>query len=218
MLNECGKKLLKPLVSVQNVVLFCAVVYVVFLLLRSYDLDKSELASWVQAIGSIGAIWGALSIGRKQLESHDSARADELKAKSEAYLAVIESACKNSAKLADLLRGGARLSGLELLWDYHIGELFRVNLNMLKTIPAHELGGYDFVVAHSVVLTKMIRMESCLLYLFETQKQYKKLQPRWVQFQYDAIISDDELVQKGLANYKEAHLEKIANVSSRSSL
>lgn len=62
MLNEYGIRLLKPWVSVQNVVLVCAFVFVIALLKP----ESTELASWVQALGSIAAIVGATYIAGEQ--------------------------------------------------------------------------------------------------------------------------------------------------------
>lgn len=59
MLNDYGKSLFKPWVSVQNVVLSFAVLFVVGLVINKVNLSSSEWASWVQAIGSIAAICAA---------------------------------------------------------------------------------------------------------------------------------------------------------------
>jgi hypothetical protein len=62
MLNDCGKALLRPWLSVQNVVLALSFIYLGFLLVRTYSLNSGEVASWVQAIGSIAAIVAAAFI------------------------------------------------------------------------------------------------------------------------------------------------------------
>jgi len=66
MLNDYGKSLFKPLVSVQNVVLGSSVLFVVGLVITQVELNSSEWASWVQAIGSIAAIVGATYIAGEQ--------------------------------------------------------------------------------------------------------------------------------------------------------
>lgn len=215
MLNDYGKSIFKPWMSVQNLVLIFALLFMFFLAVTQYGLNKTELASWVQAVGSIGAIWGVFSIGRRQLKSQEFSRLDELEARSGAYLAVVESACKNSAKLSELLSNGTAPSGLHMLWDYHLGELFRTNSNMLKAIPAHDLGCYELVVAHSVMVTKLIRIEATLINLFKMEEEYKRLQPRWIDFQYGEISGDNELIQESLARYREAHVAKISSARSR---
>lgn len=57
-----GNGWLKPWVSAQNAVLLIVLCYVIAL----FDLSKSELAGWVQAIGAIVSIWAAWSIANEQ--------------------------------------------------------------------------------------------------------------------------------------------------------
>ncbi|MBC3410606.1 hypothetical protein HU720_04755 [Pseudomonas sp. SWRI51] len=66
MLNDYGKSLFKPWLSVQNFVWVLASIFVVSLMIRVYDLNSSEIASWVQAVGSIAAIGGATYIAGQQ--------------------------------------------------------------------------------------------------------------------------------------------------------
>lgn len=66
MLNDYGKSLFRPWLSAQNVCLALALVFICGLLIRTYDLKSSDIASWVQAIGSILAIVGAFAVGSKQ--------------------------------------------------------------------------------------------------------------------------------------------------------
>lgn len=66
MLNDYGKSLFKPWLSVQNVVLVLAFLYAGLLLARIYKLDSGQVASWVQAIGAIVSIWAAWSIAGAQ--------------------------------------------------------------------------------------------------------------------------------------------------------
>jgi len=74
-LNDCGKELMKPWMSVQNFVLALALIFCVALM----KLSSSELASWVQAVGSIAAIWGAFAISNQQSKKQEAQRiSDEL--------------------------------------------------------------------------------------------------------------------------------------------
>ncbi|WPN32137.1 hypothetical protein QMK54_10465 [Pseudomonas sp. P5_109] len=66
MLNDYGKSLFKPLVSVQNVVLGLSALFIAALVITQVGLSSSEWASWVQAIGSIAAIIGATYIAGEQ--------------------------------------------------------------------------------------------------------------------------------------------------------
>jgi len=66
MLNGYGKSLFKPWCSVQNLVLVLSLVFLALVLIRSYNLNSGEVASWVQAIGAIVSIWAAWSIAGSQ--------------------------------------------------------------------------------------------------------------------------------------------------------
>lgn len=82
MLNDHGKSLFKPWCSVQNVTLGLAALFVIALLIRNYQLNSSEIASWVQAFGSIAAIWGAFVISNNQVKKQEQHRiSEELKNK-----------------------------------------------------------------------------------------------------------------------------------------
>ncbi|WP_414156540.1 hypothetical protein [Pseudomonas sp. BNK-30] len=204
MLNEYGKSLLKPWLSVQNICLALAICFVSVLLIKAYDLNKGELASWVQAFGSIGAIWGALAVSRKQINMQASADAKREELRDGAYLAVMESACKNVRKLSEFVDSGPTLNGFLLMWDYHVGGLFESNMEILKGIPAHELGSYELVVSHSVVMAKMIRIQGVVRGLREADEHHKQVQERWVKYQYSEITGDNEVVQDALERYKVA--------------
>lgn len=76
MLNDYGKSLLKPWFSVQNVVLVLSLVFLALVLIRSNNLNSGEVASWVQAIGSIAAIVAAAFIpiwhGRVSIKNREN--------------------------------------------------------------------------------------------------------------------------------------------------
>lgn len=83
MFNDYGKSLFKPWCSVQNVVLFLAFLFVTGLAIRTYGLNSSEIASWVQAFGSILAIIVAAYFpilhSKKALESRRKSLAEILR-------------------------------------------------------------------------------------------------------------------------------------------
>lgn len=76
MLRECGKSLLKPWFSVANVCIFLAVLFLVCLIFRVYEFSKSDIAAWVQAVGSILAIVYSVRVANRQHQ-----RTIELRAK-----------------------------------------------------------------------------------------------------------------------------------------
>ncbi|MEC4167317.1 hypothetical protein VSQ82_08675 [Pseudomonas sp. MS-1(2024)] len=52
--------------SVQSVCLFLCFIYLVALMVRVFELDSGDVASWVQALGAIISIWAAWWIARQQ--------------------------------------------------------------------------------------------------------------------------------------------------------
>lgn len=69
MLNDYGKSIFRPWLSVQNVTLGMALIFLFGLAIRVYDLSSGEVAGWVQAIGALISIWAAWSIARSQARS-----------------------------------------------------------------------------------------------------------------------------------------------------
>jgi len=62
MLNDWGKELIKPWVSVQNAALVGTVIFVIAL----FKPSSEQLAAWVQAVGSVAAILAAIRIASGQ--------------------------------------------------------------------------------------------------------------------------------------------------------
>nr|BFD43219.1 hypothetical protein FFPRI1PSEUD_47180 [Pseudomonas sp. FFPRI_1] len=93
----------KPLWSVQNAVLFLAAWFIIAL----FDFNKSELASWVQAIGSIVAIWGAFQISNRQAEKQNAEKLEAEKLKSKRIKSVLLLLAKNQQEQLRLLHSTA---------------------------------------------------------------------------------------------------------------
>lgn len=62
MLSDYGKEVLKSWFSIKNVAVTLSVFFFVFLAIVRFDLNSSEVASWVQAVGSVAAIVAAAFI------------------------------------------------------------------------------------------------------------------------------------------------------------
>ncbi|MCU0121804.1 hypothetical protein N8H74_26390 [Pseudomonas sp. B2M1-30] len=77
MLNDYGKSLFKPIVSAQNIILGLAVFFVLVLFFRLVSLNSNELASWVQAFGSIAAILAAVWIAGRESRLRKTTEAQE---------------------------------------------------------------------------------------------------------------------------------------------
>lgn len=130
-LNECGEKLLKPWLSVQNVLLVFSAVYIVALIVRFNDLKSSDLAAWVQAVGAVVSIWAAWSIARQQSlrGEADAARSDLAKC------AAVAGVIRNAVRTVDFEptpgQGTIRVAELLAGLDKSIAALDRIDVVVL---------------------------------------------------------------------------------------
>lgn len=157
MLNDYGKSLFRPWLSVQNVVLALAIVFVISLL----KMTSTELASWAQAIGSVVAIWGAFKIGNRQIEHQQAQSEKQRKDKAAAFFAVVENAVMCSYTIYEFTAvkamGGREFS---VIWRDFLADEVRVFVRNLEAIPAHELGSYRLVSSHGAILGEMIKVSA----------------------------------------------------------
>lgn len=89
MLNDYGKSLFEPLLSVPNIVLCLSAVFVLALTLMKVELTTSEWASWVQAVGAIVSIWAAWVIASRQSRRAEKAAMRQDSAKCAAIVGVL---------------------------------------------------------------------------------------------------------------------------------
>jgi hypothetical protein len=131
----------------------------IVLLLRAAEkpLWTQEAAGWVQAIGSIAAIWFAYLSGQKQARDALVAvrEADKIAAdrKLAAVLAVVDSAQRHAHETAKPFKDD-KVSFL-MLHIYYSNHLMTNMKQALETIPAHELGSYDAVSALLILRQSM---------------------------------------------------------------
>jgi hypothetical protein len=147
MLNDYGKSLFRPWCSVQNAVWCLALLYIVWLTIRIYDLKSSDIASWVQAFGSIAAILGAFAISNRQtILQRENAAAEELKRKNRFKSIMLLLAHKHLDDIRRLKRAVQEAnygkepskafelyikSGYSLKWSSHLEALKSIDINEL---------------------------------------------------------------------------------------
>lgn len=162
MLNDYGKALFKPLVSVQNCLLVLSTIYVVWLLVRVFHLNSSEIASWVQAIGSIAAILGAFAISNNQVKRQEEQREIISEQKSKAFFAVVKHAVDHARGVRDALDSDELKRDFKLGWNSGYSEIFKSSVKSMGLIPVHELGEYDLVIAHNHILAAVINISKSI--------------------------------------------------------
>lgn len=104
--------------------------------------SSSDAASWIQAIGSIGAIIGAFLIGERQAKRERN-RLDDARAKSEgdlqrAQLAIV-SLLHEFGQRFGRAYDAEESSILQVEWDTALKNSVRAALNAFDAMPLHEL-------------------------------------------------------------------------------
>ena len=120
------------------------------------------LASWVQAVGSIAAIFTAVAIGVHQTRSGSRQRGLEAQNKRKSCLAVVKFAAQQGQALSNYLVSLEALWPYVSAWENKFSSVNRLSLDSLAAIPMHELGDHLAVLAYSEIYTNLasIREES----------------------------------------------------------
>lgn len=200
MLNDCGKELLKPWISIQNVVLIGSMIFMIAL----FKPTSSEVASWVQAVGSIAAIWGALSIGRKQIANQIEMSHKERVERTKSFYAVVEGAVDALTKIGNVSSKKPSLEAYDIFINNYFGERFKISLHMLKAVPAHDLGSYELVMAYSKILSSMTYVSLLLTELSEAIGTGLCRKPAgWMSNTYGLIELHSSMAQRAWAEFQE---------------
>ena len=127
------------------------------------DLTKSEWAAWVQAIGSIAAIAGAVWLTQRQIDAQAKNALDaenrELKRFQDALLAVVDGAAKQFLKLEPEMDVAISddFSHMSFMFDYE-EQSFTDAINALESVRLVDLGSYELVEAITGMKAGMIKL------------------------------------------------------------
>ncbi len=137
MLNDYWKSLFRPGCSVQNVTLVLAITFITGLTIKAYALNSSEIASWVQAFGSVAAIIVAAYFpvlhGRKELLRRQQSLAEILRVLS-------DDATESLHLLASAFNCPRRERREMMRYEtFHRGRDWQALSDQLSQIPVHEL-------------------------------------------------------------------------------
>lgn len=125
-------------------------------------LSKSipNAADWIQAIGSIGAILGAVSVAswqsREQLLRQQRQEIDRRNAMHH----VVKSAVSHSESMEKFVEEYPRYEQLKAFWSEGLSGAFAAAIQGLRAIPAHELGKADLVIQFFAILGAMSRIQA----------------------------------------------------------
>ncbi|WP_159814889.1 hypothetical protein [Pseudomonas sp. 18058] len=216
MLNDYGKSLFKPWLSVSNVVLGLSALFVLVLLVKRSELTSGELASWVQAVGSILAIVGALAVGRSQSATQNAvaveqinhqiaAKKQEVTDRAIAFLAVVDCAATLCNAIYETVAEDQSIEMMKAVWNTHLKEVTQANLHALRGIPVYELGSYELVVAHGTVLATFVKFISeteIVVAGGQSMDFPENMGP------LEGMKQQNALMQAGFGTFKDAHEAK----------
>jgi hypothetical protein len=114
-----------------------------------FDLSKSDWAAWVQAVGSIGAIVGAVYVMDRQSEAAAKLAIDTEHRAMARRLSAIEGIVEHAFHLSMLV--GAHTKPIENFYNYFFSYVDPTDLEAalasLHAIPVHTLESYKMVAA-----------------------------------------------------------------------
>ncbi|MGH8857686.1 MAG: hypothetical protein ACREXG_06620 [Polaromonas sp.] len=158
------------------VVAFVAVLITIGLL---FDLNKSEWAAWVQAVGSIAAIVGAVWAARRQISAQVKIAQDAenlaTKQFQDALRAVVDGAAKQFLKLEDEMKIEIfdDFSSMSFLFNYE-EQSFTDAINALETVRLIDLGSYELVEAIAGMKAGMIKLRSTVRAAMNRERNRKE--------------------------------------------
>ncbi|WP_295460460.1 hypothetical protein [uncultured Pseudomonas sp.] len=100
----------------------------------------AEAASWVQAVGSIGAIIGAGAVANWQMQKSQSQSEKDKVERQQAMYAVIHNAAEWASSAGSFVSKTPEDWAFQISWNLHMGPSFSASLQSITKVPAHELG------------------------------------------------------------------------------
>jgi hypothetical protein len=103
------------------------------------------LASWVQAVGAIASIWGAILISRSQQKAQSKAAAKAVRDRTDSLIAVVESAVGFVTVLGTFVQEKPHMYAFKENWKLVNRQWLESSIFSLSQLPVHELGRGDMV-------------------------------------------------------------------------
>ncbi|WP_280041172.1 hypothetical protein [Pseudomonas sp. Hg5Tf] len=158
---------------------------VLWTLLSPTKLTGSEVAGWVQAIGSIGAIIGALAVANWQHRKQQSNLAAQQVERQRAMHGVIGEVVEHVKCLKETMDSSQDEAKFREYWDVGLEGTYNAALQTLNALPAHELGGPERAVQFMAIVGAMSKI--CVLLERDTQSgNPPELKPIYPQLAYHA--------------------------------
>lgn len=170
------------------------------------------VASWVQAFGAIVSIWGAFAISRSQQKAQLKQEYKAAQDKSDALLAVVESAVMFVSSFGDFVRKKPAPFVFKENWKMVNRQWLESSIFSLSQLPAHELGSGEMVRGYFGIMGAVneigelingaIRADAFqdheFTYMYgEVLKQVRFVESNWRELHQAASLKSDRATQGG---------------------
>lgn len=148
-----------------------------------FDLTNSDWAAWVQAIGSMLAIWGAVWLTQRQINAQAKMALDTenraLKRANDALRAVVDGAAKQFLKVEPTMECDDDFDSLSFMFHYE-EQSFTDVINALETVRLIDLGSYDLVEAIAGMKAGMISLRSTVQAAMNLDRDHNEEPDHWI--------------------------------------
>ncbi|MFI7799313.1 hypothetical protein PSFL_03830 [Pseudomonas sp. DD1] len=178
-------------------------ILVVLTLRFAGSVKSSDVAAWVQAIGSIGAIAGAYAVANWQIQKQKHQQDQQEENRLQAMYAVVRCAAEHLESTRVFAAKRPPKLAFAAFWQYMSGA-FEASLEALKVLPVHELGRAGLVINCMYIIGAMSKLQSTIdQYMIESldeklEETYAAIITHvdlsthsWTQFSKHAGISSD---------------------------
>lgn len=158
------------------------------------NLSGPEWAAWVQAVGSVAAIWAATWMANRQIRAHERlAWETERRATRQFYdalHAVVDGAARQFLKLEPVMREEDLddFGNLELLFHYE-EQSFTDALNALETVRLLDLRSYELAEAIAGMKTGMVKLQRAVREANSTTRNREEVPDHQIRGYGDTTIS-----------------------------
>lgn len=116
--------------------------------------------AWIQAVGSIGAIWAALRVSNRQLAKVAEASKQESEDQVQALLAVGIGAGRYGEMWCELVRKRPSVEDFRVIWTRSFAEVIEASIHAMKQAPVHQLRSVELVTAFNGVMSTLVLISS----------------------------------------------------------
>ncbi|MDV9030526.1 hypothetical protein Q7C30_000210 [Pseudomonas sp. RAC1] len=116
--------------------------------------------AWIQAVGSIGAIWAALRVSNRQLAKVAEASKQESEDQVQAILAVGIGAGHYGEMWCDFVRKRPSSHDFRIFWTRSFADVIEASVHTMKQVPAHQLRKVELINAFNGVMSVLVVISS----------------------------------------------------------